>query len=104
MNSAKRNPYIAIYATFLAMGIWHGAAINWLCWGLYHATGIALHLRWTMLKRKRKWNRWMDKSRWRHLGIVPTTLFVSGATAFSSTAPLGAGAGLALFAKLLFLA
>ncbi|MEZ4320682.1 MAG: MBOAT family O-acyltransferase [Myxococcota bacterium] len=98
-----RNPYIAIYGTFLAMGLWHGASLHWVAWGLYHATGIALHLRWTLYKRKRKWNRWMDTSRWRHVGIVPTTLFVSGATAITSTAPLGVGAGLALVAKLLFL-
>jgi len=97
-----RNPYVATYATFLVMGMWHGAAFNWLCWGFFHGTGVAVHLTWKRYKRRRKWHKWMDKGAWRFVGIPPTLAFVTAAAAFTTTVEHGGWAGLRLFAKLFF--
>lgn len=99
----SRNPYVATYLTFLTMGLWHGAAFNWVCWGLFHGTGVATHLTWSRYKRGRKWHKWMDKGWYSYVGILPTTVFVTAAAAFPSTHLLGGWQGLRVFAKLFFI-
>ena len=98
-----RNPYLATYATFLVMGLWHGAALNWLFWGLFHGTGVATNLTWNRYKRRRKWHKWMDKGAYAWVGVLPTTLFVTAAASFTTTVELGGWAGLRVFAKLFFI-
>lgn len=49
-----RNPYAAVIATFLAVGIWHGAALSWIAWGLYQGLGVLIYIRWSKYKAKRK--------------------------------------------------
>ncbi len=51
-----RNPYLAVFATMSAIGLWHAGTVTWLCWGLYHATGIVVFLTLNRLKRKYRWN------------------------------------------------
>jgi alginate O-acetyltransferase complex protein AlgI len=80
-----RTPYVAVFATFTAMGLWHGATFGWLLWGLYHATGVALYLTWTRYARELDWWRAATRSRWKYLGIPLTFAFVTGSYAFSST-------------------
>ncbi|MCB0403371.1 MAG: MBOAT family protein [Bdellovibrionales bacterium] len=41
----SRRPVLAIYASMLVMGLWHGLSTNWAAWGLYHATGIVVSQR-----------------------------------------------------------
>ena len=93
-----RQPYLAIYATFVTMGIWHGASWNWLAWGLYHATGVAAQLTWNRYSRRIGWAS-TDK-RWRLLTTPMTFAFVSGSYAFSSTDQHSIGAGFRIFCKL----
>ncbi len=50
-----RNPFAATFAAFTAMGLWHLGSVNWLCWGLWHATGVAIALAWARFKRQRGW-------------------------------------------------
>jgi alginate O-acetyltransferase complex protein AlgI len=52
--AATRLPYLAIYATFASIGLWHLGTLNWLCWGLWHGTGVAIALYWTRFKRVRR--------------------------------------------------
>ena len=76
-----RQPYLAVYATFVAMGLWHGISLSWLCWGLYQATGVAIHQTWSRIKRKRGWvlqNTWPT----RVAGAIATLLFVTAGHAF----------------------
>ncbi|MCB0417677.1 MAG: hypothetical protein KDD39_08510 [Bdellovibrionales bacterium] len=40
-----RRPVLAIYASMLVMGLWHGLSANWAAWGIYHATGIVISQR-----------------------------------------------------------
>lgn len=48
-----RNPYIALYASFAVIGLWHAGTLNRLSWGLYHATGVLVASLWTRYKRRR---------------------------------------------------
>lgn len=43
MIGLTRNPYLAAYATLLAIGLWHSGTTTRVCWGLYHGTGVALY-------------------------------------------------------------
>jgi len=54
MIGLTRNPYVAVYASFLTMGLWHDAAPQWFAWGLYHASGIVIHQNWSRWRRKRR--------------------------------------------------
>lgn len=51
----SRNVYVAIFGTFICIGLWHAGTLNWLCWGLFHASGVVLQSRWTRYRKKRKW-------------------------------------------------
>lgn len=80
-----RTPYAAVFITFTAMGLWHGATMGWLLWGLYHATGVALYMTWARYARRFGWWRVAARSRLKYLGIPLTFAFITGSYAFSST-------------------
>ncbi len=76
MIGLTRNPYLAIYATFIVMGLWHNASSVWLMWGIYHATAVTIFLVWSKFRRKRKW--FMKPNRVRDIiGIALTFTTVS---------------------------
>jgi alginate O-acetyltransferase complex protein AlgI len=95
-----RRPYVAVYCTFIAMGLWHGGVWNWLFWGLYHATGVSLYLTWGRLKRRRGWHAG-GRGPGRYAGLPLTFAFVTGSYAFSATAGKGGWTALRVFVKLL---
>jgi alginate O-acetyltransferase complex protein AlgI len=95
-----RSPYAAVYSTFLTMGLWHGATLNWIFWGLYHATGVSMYLTWGRIKRKRGWHT-VANGPWKYAGIPLTFVFVTGSYAFSATSGHGGWTSLRVFAKLL---
>ncbi|MCG3181126.1 MAG: hypothetical protein BIFFINMI_03500 [Phycisphaerae bacterium] len=95
-----RSPWLAVLATFTAIGVWHGASPNWLGWGLYHAAGVSAWVAWTRLKRRWNW-RWPDRPVLRPLWIAMTMLFVISSYAFIVTEKSGGlGGALRLLAKL----
>lgn len=59
---ATRNPFVATFATFFVMGMWHGCSWPWLGWGLWHATGVSVALVWARFQRRRR-RRW-SQARW----------------------------------------
>jgi len=83
-----RNPYLAIYATMGAIGMWHEGSLTWLGWGLYHATGIVSYGAWMRYRRRRRWMP-RDTLPRRALGIALTMLFVSGSYVFPAAAGHG---------------
>lgn len=98
-----RNPYVATYATFLAIGVWHSASPGWILWGLYHATGISAYGTWSRVRRRRKW-RGLDRPATRWLGVAATLAFVSaGASLTAVDGHGGVYASLRVLAKLLFI-
>lgn len=46
-----RSPYLSVFATFSAMGLWHSGSLAWLCWGLWHALGVSVYLTWRRRRR-----------------------------------------------------
>jgi alginate O-acetyltransferase complex protein AlgI len=70
-----RNPYAAVYSTFIVIGLWHEASVPWLIWGLYHATGVVLYQALARTARARKWGA-LDRGAWRAVGIPLTFIFV----------------------------
>ncbi len=54
MIGLTRNPYAAVIATFVTMGLWHSAGAHWLMWGVWHGLGLAWLMYWGQLVRKRK--------------------------------------------------
>jgi alginate O-acetyltransferase complex protein AlgI len=97
-----RNPYAALYATMLAMGLWHAGSLNWVAWGLYHATGLAIFLTWSRIKRQRRWF-FLDRGLWRFAGVPVTFAFVTASFAFTASYGLGVYTGVRLLAKLFFI-
>jgi D-alanyl-lipoteichoic acid acyltransferase DltB (MBOAT superfamily) len=48
-ESRRRN--LALLATWMLMGLWHGAAWTFVLWGLWHALWLLLHRGWSRLAR-----------------------------------------------------
>lgn len=97
-----RRPLLAVYSTFLVMGLWHAASIQWIGWGLYQASGIMVFLVWLKLKRKHNWRfeHWI----YRLPAIGLTMLFVSaGASMTLMHGHATAYETLRVMAKLLFI-
>ena len=42
----SRNPTLALFSSFIVMGMWHHISLAWLCWGMWHASGIWLYGKW----------------------------------------------------------
>jgi len=80
---ATRNPYLAVFASFIVMGLWHSGSLGWLMWGLYHAVGISIFGYWTRLRRRRGWQG-LDRPGLRYCGIPITIAFVSATAVFIS--------------------
>lgn len=80
-----RNPYLAVYLTFLAIGLWHSGDLNWICWGLYHGTGVVVYLSWAKYQRKRKWQHLDRLPVVQAASILATFAFVSAGFAVTST-------------------
>jgi D-alanyl-lipoteichoic acid acyltransferase DltB (MBOAT superfamily) len=49
-------PYVALTATMLIGGLWHGASWNFLIWGALHGLGLAACRAWQTWRADRKWN------------------------------------------------
>ena len=52
--ASSRNNVLALYASFVVMGLWHNISLNWLLWGLWHASGLTIYSKWQKFKRKHK--------------------------------------------------
>lgn len=79
-----RNPYAAIFSTFIVMGLWHAGALHWFAWGLHHALGVAVYTRWARWTRTRGWA-FTAHWAWRPVATAITILYVSVAGAYTST-------------------
>ena len=98
-----RNPYLATYLTFGAIGLWHSGSVGWLAWGMYHATGISVYGSWTRYRRRRKW-KGLDRPFGKCVGIALTLAFVSAGSALTAVDGVGSAYDIIrVFAKLLFI-
>jgi len=73
-----RNNVLALYCSFLVMGLWHHISLNWVLWGVWHASGINIFSKWTRFKRKHKRLKKVLPGRISFsLGVAATVLFSS---------------------------
>lgn len=81
MIGLTRNPYLAVYATMAAIGLWHAGTLCWLFWGIYHATGIITYGTWLRFRRQKKR---LPSQRFlpRLFGVILTIAFVSASYVF----------------------
>lgn len=79
-----RNPYLAVYSSFLAIGLWHAGSMNFVFWGLYHATAVSVFQAWRQVKRRRRW-KFTDRYPWRCLSVPITLLVVVGSFACTAS-------------------
>ena len=50
-----RNPYWAVIAAFVVMGVWHaGWPAQWIFWGAWHGVGCVVVLAWSRYAMRRK--------------------------------------------------
>ena len=97
-----RSPYLATYATMLAVGLWHAGSLGWICWGLYHASGLSVFVAWSRLARRRKW-RFREHPLWRLAGVPVTFAFVVAGPTFPPFANTGGPvASVRVLAKMFF--
>ena len=97
-----RNPFLAVYLTFSAIGLWHAGTLNYLCWGLYQATGVSVYLWFARLRRKRGW-KVSQTGIVRYWGALVTFAVMSLGYCFTTTSGLGIVAAIRLFGRVLCL-
>jgi alginate O-acetyltransferase complex protein AlgI len=90
-----RSPYLGVFATMGAMGLWHAGSLNYVGWGIYHATILAIYLTWGRIKRKKKW-----KPKGTPL-LIASTLATSLLACASAVFPATSDYGIATALKLL---
>jgi alginate O-acetyltransferase complex protein AlgI len=78
----SRNPHLALYATFIGMGIWHAGTLGRIGWGAYHATGITLYMTWVRYKKKRRIKPVKQWTLASIPGVIMTYIYVSGSMIF----------------------
>ena len=48
-----RNNELALYSSFIVMGLWHEVSLKWFLWGIWHASGIIIYSRWSRWKKRK---------------------------------------------------
>lgn len=48
-----RKPYLAIGATMITIGVWHELSLRYIIWGIYHALGIIVFEKYSILTKGR---------------------------------------------------
>ncbi len=94
-----RQPYLALYASMLAVALWHAGSWNYVLWGLFHATFLVVYLSWARLKRARRWK--LQSRALAALGCIFTILMCSAGQAFVSTKSIGIRAAYRMLAALI---
>lgn len=86
LGSTRLNNF-ALYSCFLIMGLWHNLSFNWVLWGVWHASGLAVYAKWSRIKKKLiKKNFWLFKITPKPIGeitgAIVTCLFSSMSFSF----------------------
>lgn len=102
MIGLTRNPYAAVYATFIAIGLWHAGSLHWIAWGAWHATGMVVFLAFARVRR-RKGAMAPAQGAWRLAGWGVTSAFVAAGFLITALNGQGAWDTTRVLARLLFL-
>src|SRR5262249_49169912 len=93
-----RNPYLSIFATMFAMGLWHAGSLNMIIWSLCHAVFLCGFQTWGRIKRRRGWQ--LDNAPAAFVGWAVTMAFVISSTAFAMTSGRPVRLGGRIFLKM----
>ena len=95
---ATRKVWLGLYCSMLVMGLWHYVDLNWLCWALWHGSGLVV-VSWWLARKKafRKRHRgqaFWSRTSWRHallspLWYVMTFCYVALGYSFVGTPTIG---------------
>jgi membrane protein involved in D-alanine export len=69
-RSRHTSSYIGFVLTFGLMGLWHGVALHYLLYGLYHAALLIGHDLFTRWNKRRRW--WGQGRVWQAAGVLLT--------------------------------
>ncbi|MES0488482.1 MAG: MBOAT family O-acyltransferase [Leptospirales bacterium] len=75
MLGSTRNNNISLYASFLVMGLWHYASLNWILWGLWHASGIIIYSKLNRFRKKKKIKKLLPKKIGYAVGMAITVIY-----------------------------
>jgi len=102
MIGLTRNPYAAVFATFIAIGLWHSGSLHWIAWGAYHATGMVAFLAFARIRRQ-KGRKPAERGLVRFWGWPLTAAFVAAGFLITARSGQGAWDTVRVFARLFFL-
>ena len=102
MIGLTRNPYAAVFATFIAIGLWHSGSLHWIAWGAYHATGMVAFLAFARIRRQ-KGRKPAERGLVRFWGWPLTAAFVAAGFLITALSGQGAWDTVRVLARLFFL-
>lgn len=94
---------LALVATMVTIGAWHGLQPGWLLWGLHHGFGlvvVSIYQRWAT--KHQRLQRWRNTVPWRVMGVMAVWYYVSLAYALTYI-PENLNLGLTIYLKILSL-
>lgn len=81
-----------MYASMIVMGMWHYVGLNWLAWGVHHATGLVFFSLFDRFIKKRKMiKRFFDNKIVQVFSHILTFIYVSLGYAFVGNTNIGDG-------------
>jgi alginate O-acetyltransferase complex protein AlgI len=102
MIGLTRNPYAAVFATFIAIGLWHSGSLHWIAWGTWHAAGMVAFLAFARIRRQ-KGRKPADRGLMRFWGWPLTAAFVAAGFLITALSGQGAWDTVRVLARLVFL-
>lgn len=99
--ASSRQPYVAVVASFIVMGIWHSLTATRVAWGLWHAAGTIAYMMW---RRRKRQGPASASYLYTGIAILLTQLYVLGSWAIlAGEDNVGLIGGLRVLAKMVFL-
>ncbi|MCD0458163.1 MBOAT family O-acyltransferase [Roseiconus lacunae] len=96
-----RAPYLAVFLTFITMGLWHAGSWNYVFWGIYHAAGVAAYQKWCRMPvRKKVCSK--NSLTGQIIGIIATNGFICGSHILSTHSSVSATERIRILSKMFF--
>ena len=76
LAAITRNPFLAVGATMITIGIWHELSFRYILWGLYHSLGIIVFEKYSSLKTGKLAQNKIFMALSKPVGVCLTVIFV----------------------------
>ena len=80
-----RQPALAAISSMLVLAVWHELSLQYLLWGIWHGTGIALYQVWATTAVRHRLNQGRLSAVWRIIAVFLTINFVILSFTFTGT-------------------